>query len=145
MSLKDLNMKPVANQGATLVLQHPADRTDLKQADGSNITISLLGKDSDVYVKADNFVQNKRVEAAKRQVKFSNAEAQQQNAETIARCTTSWSGVPKCWVEGGEDEAPVEFSFENAVKLYTTQRWVFEQADNFVGDRANFLKPASAT
>lgn len=144
MSLKDLNLKPTANQGAMLVLQHPGDGTELKGADGKPITISLLGKDSDSFVKADNILSNTRVEATKRQVKFSAAQFKEQNCGLYAHATTGWFGIPKCWIEGGEDETPIDYTFENAKALYLNQGWVFEQVQAFVDNRANFLKPASA-
>jgi hypothetical protein len=144
MSLKDLNLAPVANKGQVLHLKNPGDGTELFDADKKPVTITLLGKDSDVFVKADNIKQNKMVEAAKRGAKYSAAQMREENEAIMARCTTGWSGIPKCWVEGkGEDETPAEFTFENAVALYHNIGWVFEQADNFVGDRANFLTASS--
>lgn len=142
MSLKELNLAPVANAGALLTLQHPGDGTELKGADGKPITISLLGKDSDTFTKADNILSNTRVEAAKRQAKFSAAQFKEQNCGLYAYAVTGWSGIPKCWIEGGEDEAPATFTFEAAKMLFLNQGWVFEQAKDFVDNRANFLKAA---
>lgn len=145
MDLLSLDPTSAANQGNPLTLLHPADRTPLTGDDGKALTITLLGKDSDIFIKAERIIRNKRMELLKKGGKFSAAEEDQEAWETLARCTTGWSGIPQGWIDGATDSAPAEFSFVNAVKLYGRMRWVKEQVDEFVGTRENFLKASSAT
>lgn len=142
MSLKSLDLGGIANTACVMTLLHLIDRTPLQNGDVP-VTISLLGKDSDVFVKATRVIRNKAMERAKAKIKYAAAEQDQEALETIARCTTGWTGIPLCWIDGSDDESNAEFSFENAVKLYERQRWIFEQADEFVGGRENLLKAAS--
>ena len=143
MSLKSLDIGGIANTAAVMVVNHPTDRTPLKQSNDSDISISMVGKDSDIFVKASRIARNLSVEQAKKRAPFSAAQQDKIDIETIARCATGWSGIPKCWLDGGDDESAAEFSFENAVKLYTRQKWIFEQADEFVGGRENLLKASA--
>ena len=141
MSLTSLNTAVAANAGRTMLVLHPTDRTPLTDAKGRPVTVDLLGRDSDVFVQAENIARNKAVEAIKEGVKFSSAAADLAGAETLARATTGWSGIPKGWIDGTDDETPASFSFQNAVALYSNKgvAWLRDQADKFIGDRANFL------
>lgn len=89
---------------------------------------------------------NRAVEQVTSGAKFSAAASDEEAAASLARATTGWSGVVQGWVDGTDDEAPAQFSIENARKLYLNRgvKWLRDQADRFVGDRANFL-PASPT
>jgi len=142
MDLLSLDFSDIANAGRPLTLLHPAERTPLLNGN-KPITITLLGRDSDTFIKAERIIRNKRMEMAKDGVKFSAAQEDLQGWETMARCTTGWDGIPKGWVDGTAETEPAEFSFANGVKLYTRMRWVFEQVDKFVGTRENFLKASS--
>ena len=50
----------------------------------------------------------------------------------VAQLATGWSGIDK----GGK---PLEFSIEAVVELLTKEPWIKEQADAFIGRRANYL------
>lgn len=143
MSLAQLNISTAANRGATLTILHPDDRVPLKQADGSPVTITVLGKDSDEFVRAERKARQQTREAMMRRQKYSAADEDRQGDAALAACTTGWSGIPAAWLEpGATDEAAAPFSIENAQKLYGNPgvRWLREQVDEFVGDRANFLR-----
>jgi len=140
MDLLSLDAAATANDGRELLLNHPTERTPLSQSDGKPVSITLLGKDSDQFIKSGRIIRNKKMEIFKKGGKYSAALEDQEGIELIAYCTTGWSGIPAGWLDGSADPAPAEFSFSNAVKLYTRQKWVFEQADEFVGTRENFLK-----
>jgi hypothetical protein len=126
-------------------LLHPADRTPLNDADGKPVTITLLGRDSDVFLKAERIIRNKRMDLLKKGGKFSAAEEDEEACETLARCTKAWSGIPTGWIDGKADPAPAECTFSNAAKLYGRMRWVREQVDEFIGSRENFLKASSGS
>jgi len=144
MGLAKLQTAENANSGRKLHLEHPDERTPLffDEAKQVPVTLTLLGKDSQAYIKAERTNRNRAVENIKKRVAFSAAEDDRLGSETLARCTTAWEGVPQGWLDGTDDEAPAEFSYENAVKMYENPgvAWVREQADDFIGKRANFLK-----
>jgi hypothetical protein len=146
MSLASLNFATAANEGRVLTVLHPIERTTLLGADGKPVTITLLGKDSDAFVAAENAARNRAVEQVTSGAKFSAAASDEEAASSLARATTGWSGVVQGWIDGTDDETPAKFSVENARKLYLNRgvKWLRDQADRFVGDRANFL-PASPT
>ena len=77
-----------ANAGAKMELRDAADAPVLK-ADGHPMTISLLGKDSDAFIKQDNAATNRRLAQGSR-IKLT-AEALKADAiSLLARCTTVW-------------------------------------------------------
>ena len=143
MDLLSLDTSGTANEGRNLTLLHPSDRTALVGADGKQVTITLLGKDSDIFIKAERLIRNKRMDLLKKGGKFSAAEEDQEAWETLARCTVGWHGIPQGWVDGTANGDVSDFSFANAVKLYARMRWVREQVDEFIGTRENFLKASS--
>lgn len=51
----------------------------------------------------------------------------------IAKITKSWDGL----TNGGKE---YECTFDNAVKLYTDARYIFEQIDKHMNNRGNFYK-----
>jgi hypothetical protein len=55
------------------------------------------------------------------------------NAAAMADMALSWRGATEC----GE---PVEFSRDRVYKLLSNAPYICEQADKFIGKRANFLK-----
>ena len=141
MSLAALNFASAANQGVVMPVLHPVDRVPIKNGETA-ITITLLGKDSDAFVAAERAARNRQVENLKDRVKYSAAEDDRQAAETLAGCIVTWDGIPTCWVEGGEDETPIAFSREAAVKMMLNPgvSWLFTAIDKYVGDRSHFLK-----
>lgn len=146
MNLTSLQTSTAANSGRVMPVLHPNDRTPLfaigaKPDEKIPVTITLLGKDSDAFIKAENAARNRAVEQIKKQVKFSAAAADLEASQTLARCTTAWTGIPQGWLDGSDDESPADFSPEAALALYTNLgvRWVRDQVDEFVAERANFL------
>lgn len=140
MSLLALNTASAANAGRVMPVLHPEDRTPLKNGDAT-MTLTLLGRDSDAFIRAENTARNRSVEQLSENVKFSAAAVDLEAAKTLAACTTGWTGIPKGWLDGSDDETPAKFSEEAALALYTSPglKWVRDQADRFIGNRANFL------
>lgn len=146
MSLAALNLSTAANEGRPLHLLHPGDRTPLKTADGEPVTITLRGRDSEAFIKAQYEARERTLEAVAQQTRLTGADQDMSTAETLAACTVSWAGIPQGWIDGTLDESPAPFSEAAARKLYANPgvRWLREQADAFVGKRSNFVKAASA-
>ena len=143
MSLANLNTASAANRGAEMTVLHPVDRVPLKQEDGSHVTMTLLGRDSDEFISAERRARKAAREAATKRLPYSPADEDRQGDSALAAATVSWNGIPAGWLEpGGTDETPVPFSPENAIKLYGNPgvRWLRDQVDEFIGDRANLLK-----
>ena len=116
---------------AFMSLVSPATGEVLLSDDGAEIGITLVGKDSDVYRKAQRVVTNRRL-SKKTNATLTAERLESEANEVLARCTISWTGVV---YEGNE----LEFSFASAKMLYTQLPWVKEQVDEFVAERANFL------
>lgn len=131
MDLASIDTKDTANQGAVLELRGP-DESALRKEDGSPITITLLGKDSDVFIKATNANTNRILKQGGR-AKITAEGSRADGIAVLARCTVDWDGIK---VEGEE----LACTYENAVKLYDRFGFIREQVDEFIGDRANFLK-----
>lgn len=116
------------------------DGTPLLNGDGSPMTISLLGEDSDVAVAHRNATTNRRIQQAQRGAAAMTAEAM--NAEEAgyhAKLTVGWNIA-----FGGEI---AEFSQDAARKLYLNpkQSYIFDQVKAFVRDRKNFLRASSGS
>lgn len=142
MSLASLNLSAASNEGRPMTVVHPVERTPLKTDKGKPLTIELLGRDSDAFIRAENAAKNKAIETLTKGAKFSAAESALEGAQSLARAVTGWDGIPKAWIDGSDDETPVPFDYATAVALFTNPgvRWLRDQADEFVGTRANFLK-----
>lgn len=147
MGLAKLQTAANANEGRWLHLEHPDHRVPLFADEGDTkerpVRLLLLGKDSKEYIEAERTNRTRSVENIKKRVKYSATEDDALTAETLAKCTRSWENVPQGWLDGTDDETPAAFNYDNAKKLYENPgvSWVREQADDFIGTRANFLKP----
>jgi len=132
MDLAKLNLTEQANLGATMEVVHPITGEPLLDSNGEKVTITLLGVDSTVMRQAMSDRAKKQL-AAKSKQSISLDEAEKMSAELLAKITLSWSGL----TENGQ---PIEFSYANAVDLYTKYSWIRQQVDSFTTDRANFYK-----
>lgn len=105
------------------------DGAPLFNSDGSRMTITLLGEDSDVAAKARNAQGNRRIQQGQR-AKLTMEGVSADGALYLAKLTMGWN------IEGQE------FSQEAAQKLYLDRKmgFVVEQVRAFVEDRTNFLR-----
>lgn len=112
----------------------------VRAADGTYVSVFLMGTDSDAYRRRANEAVLERMERAKsgRQVEMSDLEEAEEKAlSLVVDCTVGWDGVYD--TEG----ALVPFTRENVRSFYKAFPAAREQADRFIADRANFL-PASS-
>ena len=121
-----------ADQGCTIELRHPASGQPL------GIFIDILGADSTEYVERAQLMQRARMAKMQQSRRFmpTPEELDAEALELVVTATRGWRNVQ----ENGE---PLPFSAEAARRLYSRHRWVREQVDAEVNDRANFL-PKSA-
>lgn len=132
MDLSELDSVKAAEQGAAMELLHPVSKAPLKQADGTPITITLAGTDSDRFRKAEREKANRRLNATTRKpldVDTFKADG----IDLLVACTITWSGIKVA----GEllDCTPA-----NAARVYKEFPWIKEQVDAFAAERSNFLK-----
>lgn len=133
MDLEDLSIRDTAEAGVELELNHPTTAEPL------GWFLTLRGTDSDAF--RDQMIANTRAARA-RLIAEKRAErtAKEIEADGIAlmvACTVGWRGIT---VNGG---GALEYSSANAERLYR-ETWIRQQADAFIGERANFL-PRSGT
>lgn len=129
MDLSELNTVESSNEGAVLEPIHPATGEKI------GISITLAGADSERYTKAQRKNTDKRLKNMQKQQrnKMTSAEIEEENLELLAECTLSWENV----IYQGD---PLDCTKANAKMLYQALPWLKEQIDEFIGDRANFIK-----
>lgn len=133
MDLSTLDTAELANQGAALELRDPAGNPVL-QDDGSPVTLTLLGEDSDVVTQISNRNANQFLRGSAGAGQAITVEMSRTNEiNKFAAATVAWSGI----VVDGE---PVKFSADAAKALYRRFPWIRDQVRAFIGDRANFTK-----
>lgn len=133
MDLSQLNTVAGADAGADLVLRNPATDEPLATEEGASISITLAGYDSKAARKMRHAMANRRMQRTGGKMTAESLEAD--GIELLCALTLGWQNI----VVDGE---PLEFSADNAAKLYKRFPWIREQVDAFVGDRANFMRSA---
>ena len=133
LDLDAVDMEGGANAGARCDLVHPTTGAP------TGAWLQLLGADSDAYRERQRALQRKRMAsvAKKWRLVLTPEEGEAEALDLLVAVTTGWGGL----TAGGQ---PLAFSAEAARALYTRRRWIREQAEEFIGDRANFL-PKSAS
>lgn len=121
-------------EGATIQLRHPVTNEPLVD-DAGPVTIDIVGVDSPKFQARQRVLTNKRLATAgNRKSKITAEDLEEEGIATVAACITGWSANVEL------DKKPVEFSRANAKLLITRLRWIGEQVDIAIADRANFLK-----
>jgi len=113
--------------GSEMPVLHPVTMEPLLDENGQAATIRLAGMDSAAYRKATNAITNKRIKGGKL-VKFTAERIESDALDLICECTLQWSGIT---VDG---EVP-----KTAKELYSGRKWLRDQADAWIHDRANYL------
>lgn len=137
--MSKINLQVAAEVGADLHLMHPIDDELIYQDEEKKkpVKIKLLGHDSKAWRNKNREFSRKRTAAMQKRkgkgVDFTPSD--EEASEMLAACTMSWENV---LVDGEE----IEFTKEVAYDLYMEQPWIREQADVFIGDRANFFTNA---
>ncbi len=121
----DLGTIDLKEEGTDMPVRHPVTDEVLVDAEGNISTIKLVGQDSTIYRKAANAITNRRA----RKMKMPKAEVIESDAlELVSKCTVGWSNL----LVNGEEPT-------SADALYRGNRWLREQADAWIHDRANYL------
>lgn len=144
----DLNALGPA-ESAVLELVHPVTGVVLLGADKKPITITLAGRDSEVYrqfVRASEAraIEDARLAQRRKAEPSGDQVVDQADAYAVSllvACTLAWSSNLEV------DGKALECNAANAAKLYTDPRtrWTREQAHRFVNDRAGFFPSSKPT
>ena len=124
-------VNPDEATGEFLNLLNPATGEPLLDDNGEQVGIYLLGKDSEVYRRAQRTITNRRL-SRKGSSAITAERIESEANEVLAHCTASWQGI----VYQGDE---VDCSFSMAKRIYTQIPWVKEQVDEFIAERANYL------
>lgn len=140
MDLAQLDTTAAADAGAVLTLLHPKTGDVLRQdlphdaapgVEGAPVTITLAGTDSERHRKFRNSLITKRL-AKRVPGKMTAEEAESEQMDGLVALTLAWEGVTF------QGEA-LPCTAANVRRVYTSLKWVREQVDQFVTDRANYL------
>lgn len=126
--LSNFHTRDFANKGVRVAIPNPADGTD------TGFFITVLGKDSDAYRKAEAAQRDRAVRAANTTGSFKvTPEMIEQNSlELILCCMVSWEGLES------EPGVPLPFSKEAAQDILKTCPFVREVVEKSIGDRTLF-------
>lgn len=128
MDLNDLNMTAFADKGAWFTPTHPATGEDLP------MKIQLAGADSQRWQEEEKRYTDKRLKEINKRGKMlemTSAEIEERGIHLLAAVTLGWQNIEL-------DGQPAVFSEQNARVIYRKFKWLREQVDAFVSDRANF-------
>lgn len=128
-----------SDKGAEIQLTHPISNVPI------GLFVTVLGKHSDVFREHIRNSQNERLRAQAnatrrgKEVPTPTAEeAETRAVELMVLCTTGWRSDDKpTWTYKGEE---LEFTIQNAIRVYTEMLWIREQVDTAIGDLENFIK-----
>lgn len=139
--LNQLDVGAKAEEGTQMPVRHPITGKPIFDEDGTPWTITLLGADSPSHTQALHKRANKRAkEGMKGGFRGRNLTAEQIDAdelELLIHATKAWHIRLDGELLGSSDE----------VKRDTYQRfqWLRDQAEAWMGDRANYLGEQSSS
>jgi hypothetical protein len=101
---------------------------------GEAISLLVIGTDHSDFIKANNAIMNQRLKKATmtRKVQVTAEQLEAENLQRTAACIKGFKNITL-------DES-LEYNDFNVRKLLKSVPFIREQVDEFVADRANFLK-----
>lgn len=132
MDLSVLDTRKKANEGSFLHLKHPGTGAKLYDNDDKEKPVGLIlhGKDSNVYAEYKHKKMNARISSKGDDAVTSEA-IEESTREMAAALTSRWVNMS---LHGNSD-----CTNESSVALYSEFPWVYEQADEYIHNRANFI------
>ena len=120
---------------ARMTILHPKTGVPLLDSDDAAAWIELYGLDSERAQQHNRTVTNRRLTGGRSRANIDSDQIEAEQVDLLAALTAGWHLV-------GLDGAPlaVEHSAANARELYAERgmRWLREQVESFVANRANF-------
>lgn len=129
--LANLEDEYCPDEGSVCELNGP-DGAPLFCDDGSRMTLTLLGADSDVLAKHRNSMTNRRIKDRGAQVTAESIEADA--VAYLVKATVGWN------VQFGGEKPPL--TPDAVAKVYRNKKLSFirDRADAHIAERSNFLK-----
>ena len=121
-----------SEEGAKCYLCNPATGEEIIVG-GERIWVSLKGPDSEDYIRESNKIANKRYKTARKNGDLMAEAVDQDNKSLVAKMITGWSDKLRM---KGED---IPFSKDNARQIVFTYPWIYNQLNDFLGNRGNFI------
>tara|TARA_R110001592_G_scaffold21688_1_gene87178 strand:- start:18518 stop:18916 length:399 start_codon:yes stop_codon:yes gene_type:complete len=131
MDLKDLTPK---SDTIDVTLVHPNTGEELKNPDGSNMTICMYATHSPEYKKVMHSQTNKRIKAASKTNDLTMT-SEQLESSTLAVL----SNTTKSWDITFDGEKP-ELTVKKATDIYEQVFWIKAQLEGAVNDSLDFTK-----
>jgi hypothetical protein len=127
IDLAKLDTNKASEEGVWCDIENPST------GEQTGIRIKVLGMDSKAYKNQTRKVQDKNLKKGFRGMKNLKSETLENNRiELICVCTVDWENVQY-------NAETLECNPENKKWLYKEYPWIFDQVDEFIGDRGNFL------
>jgi len=132
----DLSTLKIDNEPADLQLLNP------KTGEKTDIILHCVGLDSDQFKAVDRQLSKKRLIDAQRkggikrviqQADFEQIE--EDDCQRLAACISGWKNLQ-------EGDKAVKFSTAACIEILKKYPWIKDQVQEFVSDRANFIKAA---
>ncbi len=132
--IADMDVIAASDKGARMKLLHPTT-DDVLMIGEDEQYIDVLGKDSRLYKEIMSEIQARQFTRAARKKNVGAALRGIQNEvdslELLAKLCTGW----RIWIDG---QSP-KFTEGAAKQVLGDYPWIYEQVDEFIGNRANFL------
>lgn len=128
-----LDTRPLANEGAWMTLKHPHTGNPLKAADGRPQRIRLYGADSELMEGIRQGILDKRLQKPGKAGKFklSAEELSDEELAAMGAMAAEFDGV----IFQGKEVQASQAVMQQMLKV----PWVFDQVDEFINERRNFL------
>lgn len=123
--------KGKADAGAEMVVVDPGT------GEPTDAVIRLAGADSQAWRRANHELATRLLKSSRGKIDKAFDEREANTAEMLASVTLGWQNIEEMGKE-------LVYTPEAAKKLYLVYPWLAEQADNFIGNRANFFRPIAA-
>lgn len=129
LNLSTVSTVEKSNMGVEMEIIHPGT------GEPTGAFLTVCGEDSELHATAMNIVSRRRIKAQRRsgQVTIDNDDIQHGLMTIAIHCVTGWRGVLD------DDGQPLPFSRAELRRVLTDYKFILEDVNAFIGDRANFL------
>ena len=132
MDLANIDLQAFAEQGIEVKLQHPSTGEYLLDGDDNQVSITVLGKDSELWQNTAKRVNAKNA-ARYKDRKIPPTALENALYEILAECTIQWSKS----IEYDSEVLPC--NKDNALMLYQKRNWIAEQLIEEAADRSAYF------
>jgi hypothetical protein len=134
LGLDAFDTTAAAGEGAVMEVRSPASGEVMRWPDGRPWTVTYYGADSEKIAKVAR-IQNDRRSAAMIRTRqpATSAVVEKDNIEILVTATKEWD-IPLA------DGSAAKNNANEYRSAYAKYKWLFEQGNEFIGNRGNFLK-----